>query len=110
MTTSQHVCPGDALVALGAKVEPELVSTLNRWGYDAGLKRLDWIATQIGSRDLAEKALAMAADCKTPRPARSRGLGDTIAKVTTAVGIRPCLGCKKRQELLNKLVPYKDNK
>ena len=38
---------------------------------------------------------------------RSRGLGDTIAKMTKAVGIKPCGGCKKRQEILNKAVPYK---
>lgn len=37
----------------------------------------------------------------------SRGLGDTIAKITKAVGIKPCGGCKKRQERLNKAVPYK---
>jgi len=38
----------------------------------------------------------------------SRGLGDTIAKVTKAVGIKPCGGCKARQAKLNKLVPYKE--
>lgn len=49
---------------------------------------------------------------------RSRGLGDTIAKVTAAtkidkvvkavtkaVGIKDC-GCNKRREVLNGLVPY----
>lgn len=41
-----------------------------------------------------------------PQPQRSRGLGDTIAKMTAAVGIKPCGGCKKRQKILNKLVPY----
>ena len=35
-----------------------------------------------------------------------RGLGDVVAAVTSAVGIRPCGGCKKRQEALNKLVPF----
>jgi hypothetical protein len=35
-----------------------------------------------------------------------RGLGDVVAAVTSAVGIRPCGGCKKRQESLNKLVPF----
>lgn len=38
----------------------------------------------------------------------SRGLGDTVAKVAKAVGIKQkegC-GCQKRQEFLNKLVPY----
>ena len=29
---------------------------------------------------------------------QSRGLGDTIAKVTKTFGIKPCGGCKKRQE------------
>lgn len=39
-------------------------------------------------------------------PMRSRGLGDTVAKITSAVGIKPCGGCKKRQERLNNLIPY----
>tara|TARA_R110000824_G_scaffold95520_1_gene229649 strand:- start:635 stop:802 length:168 start_codon:yes stop_codon:yes gene_type:complete len=37
---------------------------------------------------------------------RALGLGDTIAKITKAVGIKPCGGCKKRQDKLNKLWPY----
>jgi len=37
---------------------------------------------------------------------KSRGLGDTIAKISKAVGIKPCGGCKKRQAKLNKLLPY----
>ena len=36
----------------------------------------------------------------------SRGLGDTIAKVTKAIGVKPCGRCKKRQEALNKRFPY----
>lgn len=36
----------------------------------------------------------------------SKGLGDTIAKVTEAVGIKPCGSCKKRQEALNKMFSY----
>ena len=35
-----------------------------------------------------------------------RGLGDAIARVTDAVGIPKCGGCAKRQELLNKIVPF----
>jgi len=42
-------------------------------------------------------------------PAKSRGVGDTIAKVTKAVGIRPCGGCKKRQQLLNEALPYNED-
>lgn len=37
---------------------------------------------------------------------QSRGLGDTVAKVTKTVGIRPCGGCQKRREWLNHAVPY----
>ena len=36
----------------------------------------------------------------------SRGLGDTIAKATRAVGIKPCGGCKNRQKDYNERFPY----
>ena len=44
------------------------------------------------------------------RPAREKwtGLGDVIASATSAVGIKPCGGCKQRQEALNKLVPFEN--
>jgi hypothetical protein len=35
-----------------------------------------------------------------------RGLGDVVARATKAVGIKPCAGCKKRQEKLNRWVPF----
>ena len=38
---------------------------------------------------------------------KSKGLGDTVAKMTKAVGIKPCEPCKRRQEKLNRLLPYK---
>lgn len=41
---------------------------------------------------------------------KSRGLGDTIKKVTSAVGIKQCGACKKRQAKLNKMFPYKSAK
>jgi hypothetical protein len=52
---------------------------------------------------------------------KSRGLGDTIEKITTATGIKavveavaavtgkPC-GCQERKEALNKQFPYGDQK
>lgn len=52
-----------------------------------------------------------AASSEPPKP-KSRGLGDTVAKViSTATGglVRPCGGCKKRQEKLNELFPYADH-
>ena len=49
---------------------------------------------------------------------RSRGLGDTIEKLTTATGVKKVVdtiaektgrdcGCKRRKEMLNKKFPYK---
>lgn len=38
---------------------------------------------------------------------KPRGFGDTVAKLTSAVGLKPCGGCKKRQEWLNKHFPYR---
>ncbi len=44
----------------------------------------------------------------------SKGLGDTVAKITNSTGVAkivkaiiPNCGCDKRQEWLNKVVPYK---
>jgi hypothetical protein len=36
-----------------------------------------------------------------------RGLGDVIAGITKAIGIEPCESCKQRQDILNKLFPFK---
>jgi hypothetical protein len=48
---------------------------------------------------------------------KSKGLGDTIAKITKATGIKAVVdklfddcGCDARQELLNKMFPYKKGK
>lgn len=38
---------------------------------------------------------------------KSKGLGDSIKKVTDKLGIKQCGGCKRRQALLNKYFPYK---
>ena len=45
---------------------------------------------------------------------KSKGLGDTIHKITTATGIKKIVdtvskdcGCSKRREKLNKSFPYK---
>jgi len=39
---------------------------------------------------------------------KSKGLGDSIAKLTESVGIKPCISCKKRRDLLNRLFPFKN--
>ena len=41
-----------------------------------------------------------------PSNTRWRGLGDVVAAATKAVGIKPCGGCQKRREALNRMVPF----
>lgn len=36
----------------------------------------------------------------------SKGLGDTVKRVTDFLGIEQCPPCKQRQDALNKAVPY----
>ena len=38
---------------------------------------------------------------------KSKGLGDTIAKITKAIGIKPCNSCSVRVDKYNKKYPYK---
>jgi len=38
---------------------------------------------------------------------QDKGVGDTIKRVTTALRIKPCGGCQKRADALNKRFPYK---
>ena len=41
----------------------------------------------------------------------ARGLGDTLARVIhDYTGIEPCSGCSKRQETLNRWIPYNKKK
>jgi hypothetical protein len=42
-----------------------------------------------------------------PEPTNWRGLGDVIASATKAIGIKPCGGCQKRREALNRAVPFR---
>lgn len=42
---------------------------------------------------------------------KSVGLGDTVAKAIQTISfgtVKPCSACKKRQEALNKMLPYKE--
>lgn len=42
-------------------------------------------------------------------PDIQKGVGDSVAKMTKAVGIKPCGKCKERQEKLNRMFPYASN-
>lgn len=55
-------------------------------------------------RELVTKGLELQ---KLQPDNKSEGLGDTIKKVTDKLGIKQCGGCKRRQEKLNRLFPYK---
>jgi hypothetical protein len=46
---------------------------------------------------------------KEAESAGMRGLGDVVAAATSMVGIKPCGGCKQRQEALNKMFPFGQN-
>ena len=37
----------------------------------------------------------------------SKGIGDTIAKMTKTVGIEPCQGCEERRQRFNEKIAYK---
>lgn len=59
----------------------------------------------------------MSATPKHPaQPARepvrepSRGLGDTIARITKRLGIEPCEPCEARRRALNARFPYRGKK
>jgi hypothetical protein len=41
------------------------------------------------------------------RKLRAEGLGDVIAQMTKAIGIKPCGSCEERRKLLNKLIKFK---
>ena len=68
------------------------------------------LASQGGNQNIGD--LTTAHDCPLAR-FPSRGLGDTVDKITTATGIKslvkavmPDCGCDKRRSALNNVFPY----
>ena len=64
------------------------------------------------TRDTCDRCFAQKLEGKhlvVPMKKPLRGLGDVVAAVTSAVGIKPCGGCKKRQATLNKIMPFKSH-
>jgi len=45
--------------------------------------------------------------CSRCKQRQSRGLGDTIHKITSALHIPHCGGCEERRQWLNNVLPYK---
>ncbi len=60
-----------------------------------------------GTAQTPQQADAFAAEHQAHPGARgsSMGLGDAVAKVTGALGVKPCEPCKKRQAQLNGIMP-----
>ena len=54
-----------------------------------------------------QKLFRLKNELQIEKAKKSRGLGDTIKKVTNVLGIKQCGACKKRQAALNKMFPYK---
>lgn len=66
------------------------------------MKKVDWKCEVCGLElKVPEGTTRVSHVCK------SRGVGDTVAKVTKAFGVKPCGKCKKRQQALNEMFPYK---
>lgn len=72
------------------------------------LEALNTCVTEEFDIELAKHGAKALPETEPPdeSPGPSRGFGDTVAKLTSKAGIKPCGGCKKRQALLNKMMPY----
>tara|TARA_R110002012_G_scaffold30807_5_gene92798 strand:+ start:211 stop:492 length:282 start_codon:yes stop_codon:yes gene_type:complete len=49
-----------------------------------------------------DDVLVCCTSCKEYK-GKDRGLGDTVKRIASAAGVKPCGGCQKRREALNKL-------
>lgn len=69
----------------------------------------------MAKRESTRKSKKTTKTSRTETSTKSKGLGDTIEKITTATGIKAVVkavvgedcGCDERKEKLNKLFPYR---
>ena len=69
----------------------------------------------MAKRESTKKSKKTTKTSRTETSTKSKGLGDTIEKITTATGIKAVVkavvgedcGCDERKEKLNKMFPYK---
>jgi BRCT domain type II-containing protein len=69
----------------------------------------------MAKRESTRKSKKTTKTSKTETSTKSKGLGDTIEKITTATGIKAVVkavvgedcGCDERKEKLNKMFPYR---
>jgi glycosyltransferase involved in cell wall biosynthesis len=77
-------------------------------GLCQGRKLAYWRAWELGIGPGQRQAARMPAPQREWDPSMpSRGLGDTVARVASAIGMKPCGGCKGRQNTLNRWWPYR---
>lgn len=62
---------------------------------------------QFGNRGAPTQVSDKVEAVKPEQAQPMRGLGDLIARTTSAVGIKPCESCKQRQAALNRAVPFR---
>lgn len=67
----------------------------------------DKVVAPAGRRNGDAKIVVTSRMPKQSQGFFGEGLGDTIASLTKAVGIKPCGGCEKRRRALNRLVPWR---
>jgi hypothetical protein len=74
---------------------------------EANIDQLVCWATSQYSVDAKQTRAMILQHAKDRKQTKSRGLGDTIRKITTALHIPHCGGCQERQAKLNEMFPYK---
>jgi hypothetical protein len=71
------------------------------------VKALNGVQPDDEQRKELQKLFQLKNRLQIEKAKKSRGLGDTIKKVTNVLGIKQCGACKKRQAKLNEMFPYK---
>jgi len=93
-----------APVARGA--DRVLPLALELAGPDIGPPEGDASAPQPGEAPVAEKAAPHRLNLPRFLLQREIGLGDVIKRITSAFGIKPCVGCERRAAILNRWMVF----
>lgn len=82
--------------------------TLQEWleCRDLPLEKCNGYRTRHGFPPFQRQADGTLTEAEWTPGMPARGVGDLIAKATSAIGIKPCGGCKQRQSALNRFLPF----
>lgn len=67
-------------------------------------RRHPWLRWGLTPAEIAQAQREELARLRRPA---LRGAGDVVARMTSAVGIKPCAPCKRRQAALNRWFPFR---